>query len=130
MSYITEEEIETKRLQYIIAQESLNKESLNKDSSKSDINNIGQNVDVLLSTDKDLDLDSENQKRTHVLMFSLDGVGFRHPTFHKIGIPLQKPFEGQNLFINTDEVFCPQITESTSQNFLLSIEKSILHVFS
>jgi len=125
LSYITDEEIETKRLQYIIAQESLNKESTN-----SDINIIGKNVDVLSSTDKNLDSDSENQKRTHVLMFSLDGVGFRHPTFHKIGIPLQKTFEGQNLFINTDEVFCPQITESTSQKlFALYREEHFACVF-
>ena len=97
LSYITEDEMESKRLQYIIAQESISH----------DINN----KDVISSTNPDIEV----QTRTHVLMFSLDGMGFRHPTFHKIGIPLQRPFKGKNLFIHTDEVFCPQITESTAQ---------------
>jgi hypothetical protein len=94
LSYITDEEMVSKKLQYIIAEE--REVFVQQDTKKTSINDS-------LST------------KTHLLIFSLEGVVFRHPTFHKIAVSLQKPFEEENLYINTDEILSPQVTLSTAQ---------------
>ena len=122
LSYITEEDIKRKKIHYIFAEECLDIDVQQ--------NHAQHSMHIQPNTNQH-DISKPSKKnRSHLLIFSLESIDIDHPTFVKIGRPLQKPFVDQNIFIMIDEVFSPQITSLTAQHvFQLYREDDFACVF-
>ena len=119
LSYITDEDINRKKIHYIFAEECLDIDSQQDHIEHSEPIKTHTNQSIVAK-----------KNRNHLLIFSLESMDIHHPTFIEIGRPLQKPFVDQNIFIMIDEVFSPQITSVQAQHvFQLYREDDFACVF-